>query len=549
MASRTSSHSHQFQHPYDVEERDHHHSDGSHDSHSDASHSHDGHSPDGHSHDRHSHAGGGHSHSSKETNLIKLSIAVTAAFMLAEIIIGYQFNALSLVADSYHMLNDIAAFIVQLYATELGELRRERTRSVSGFTYGFGRTQYLANLIIGVMLLALCLTLTLESLQRLYSPEVITMPPLVFGMGLIALIWNITMFFMFSDGHGGHSHGGHSHAHSLGHDGEAMHPSSYRAAVINAGIAHRYELYRRSAASQRLIEHSGSKGTPIMSRRERRARRASSAATDGSIPEAAAPTAKAARSALAVHALGDAAGNAAVIVDGIASWLLGPASGVISGRWIPWKGIGYVDPICSLVVIWVILKHSFPLVTASSYALMQGIEPARINRYRRALSDPSQAWISFATVKLSVAHKEHSGPPLSGVDVDELVHSVKLRVFNNSSVSPIAADMIHPDNITVEVDHTLRSRPSTSALPGHAGLDGHPPHGDSWLDDASHHDTSSSSSSYVDRRLPETHHIPPPSSHGRAPSFGSAGQFGGSGPLQHHTPTAGHYQGGYPYSQ
>lgn len=42
---------------------------------------------------------------------------------------------------------------------------------------------------------------------------------------------------------------------------------------------------------------------------------------------------------------------------------------------------------------YVILKHSFPLVTASSYALMQAVEPLRINRYRRALEDPGQLWV------------------------------------------------------------------------------------------------------------------------------------------------------------
>lgn len=61
------------------------------------------------------------------------------------------------------------------------------------------------------------------------------------------------------------------------------------------------------------------KGSPILSRRERRARTT-------------APAVKATRSALAIHAIGDAAGNAAVICDGVASWLWGPASGVISGR-------------------------------------------------------------------------------------------------------------------------------------------------------------------------------------------------------------------------
>lgn len=164
----------------------------------------------------------------------------------------------------------------------------------------------------------------------------------------------------------------------------------------------------------------------------------------------------------------------------------------------------------SLLNSWVILKHSFPLVTASSYALMQGIDPARINRYRRALSDPARAWvpshlrdhfnveylgelsglypgrrrakcrglklifysrhpivlaflptlacsdlhvwkladhISFANVNLLVTQKHHDGVPLSGADVDDLIHSVKLRVFKNISVSPVESDMIEPENM------------------------------------------------------------------------------------------------------
>ena len=44
-------------------------------------------------------------------------------------------------------LNDLVAFIIQLYATQLMELQRVHTRAISGFSYGFGRTQYIANLV------------------------------------------------------------------------------------------------------------------------------------------------------------------------------------------------------------------------------------------------------------------------------------------------------------------------------------------------------------------------------------------------------------------
>lgn len=59
--------------------------------------------------------------------------------------------------------------------------KRKHTESFTGFTYGFGRAQFVANLISGTMLVALCLTLSLESLQHMYETSPITMPPVVVG--------------------------------------------------------------------------------------------------------------------------------------------------------------------------------------------------------------------------------------------------------------------------------------------------------------------------------------------------------------------------------
>lgn len=161
---------------------------------------------------------------------------------------------------------------------------------------------------------------------------------------------------------------------------------------LQAGIAHRYNLCRRTAPSSQLIEHAEAKSSKL-SRKERkalddhRARVAVGKRTDNDNfsfmaqhkSDDRVKANRAARSALAVHAIGDAAGNLAVIFDGAMSWMLGPKSGVISGRESAglgavrkpapaslsekltvllniaevtyWKGIGYVDPICTLVVM------------------------------------------------------------------------------------------------------------------------------------------------------------------------------------------------------
>ncbi|GAA5885903.1 hypothetical protein JCM16303_000101 [Sporobolomyces ruberrimus] len=299
----------------------------------------------------------------KEVRLIKIAIAVTSVYMLVELVVGYSFSALVLVADAYHMLNDLVAFIVQLYADEIGGMKRESSKDDSGFTYGFSRVAFVANLINGVILIALCLTLGLESIQRLYSPETMTLPPLVAGLGGLALVWNVIMFRMFSDAHT-------SGSKSL------CHPSLFRRRMIQTGISTPSRLARH--AEPLKVEHA-------LSQRSSSSRRSS--AHGG--PDLAHSNVKEHKSALAIHAI--TAGNIAVIVDGLISIGFGPKIGKVSGLIKPWKGIGYIDPLASLVVTYVILMHSFPLVTASSYALMQAFDPVRAKTFRNIFR--SQTWV------------------------------------------------------------------------------------------------------------------------------------------------------------
>ncbi|GAA5907390.1 hypothetical protein JCM5296_002182 [Sporobolomyces johnsonii] len=371
----------------------------------------------------------------REVVLIKRCIAVTSVYMLAEIVIGYQFNALSLVADSFHMLNDLVAFIVQLYADEIGALKREHARDDTGFSYGFGRTQFVANLINGVLLLALCLTLALESMQRFYSPETMTIPPLVAGMGFLGLVWNVFMFFQFM-----HSHSDSGEAHSLAH------PSMYRQRLVKAGIAAPYNLIKRASSSPSFVEHSLPNLRLPPSRKSRAA--AHGPSTHGLDHHDEHDHHDEPLSALAIHAATDAAGNFAVIVDGLLSVALGPKIGKVSGLVTSWNGIGYVDPLASLVVVYVILVHSFPLVAASSYALMQAFDPGQTKQFRRVFQ---------GTRWLPAGLSPHLRVELVGLHIwslskDDRVATVKFLIRHGQSHSaPSATDLLLIQNAAKHV--------------------------------------------------------------------------------------------------
>jgi zinc transporter 1 len=77
---------------------------------------------------------------------------------------GYAVGSLALVADSFHMLNDVMSLIVALYAIKLSGQQSDHR-----YTYGWHRAEILAALTNGVFLLALCFSIFLEAIGRFFS--------------------------------------------------------------------------------------------------------------------------------------------------------------------------------------------------------------------------------------------------------------------------------------------------------------------------------------------------------------------------------------------
>lgn len=57
---------------------------------------------------------------SKQTS-ISMLLALNTIFFLTEIIIGNYVNSLVLIADSFHMLNDILSLVIASYAIKVNK--------------------------------------------------------------------------------------------------------------------------------------------------------------------------------------------------------------------------------------------------------------------------------------------------------------------------------------------------------------------------------------------------------------------------------------------
>ncbi|KAJ5306900.1 hypothetical protein PENANT_c003G04631 [Penicillium antarcticum] len=149
---------------------------------------------------------------SKEKRIMIL-LVIDTAFFLLELITGYTVHSLALVADSFHMLNDVLSLCVGLWAVKVAN--RETTSNT--YTYGWQRAETLGALVNGVFLVALCMSIFLEAIQRLVEPQEVQNPRFVCIVGCFGLASNIIGLALFHD----HSHGGHGHGHS--HDEENHH--------------------------------------------------------------------------------------------------------------------------------------------------------------------------------------------------------------------------------------------------------------------------------------------------------------------------------------
>ena len=107
-------------------------------------------------------------------------LAITAAYMLAEVAASFLTGSLALLADSGHLLGDVLGL-----AMALGAIRFARRPATAGKTYGFYRAEILAALVNSIALLLVGAGILYEPWLRLVatSVEVQGLPMLLVACG------------------------------------------------------------------------------------------------------------------------------------------------------------------------------------------------------------------------------------------------------------------------------------------------------------------------------------------------------------------------------
>lgn len=132
-----------------------------------------------------------------ETLRLKLALVISSLYFFAELVGGFLTNSLALLSDAGHMLSDIAALALSLFAFRIAK----RPATVSS-TYGYHRAEILAALFNGLMLWLIVGVIFAAAYNRFLDPPAVAS----FGMMIVASLGLLVNVVAGAVLYGSHQH-------------------------------------------------------------------------------------------------------------------------------------------------------------------------------------------------------------------------------------------------------------------------------------------------------------------------------------------------------
>jgi len=255
----------------------------------------------------------------KSTHRLAFVLAISASFFVVEISVGFKTKSIALIADAFHYLNDVVAYAIAFVAAYI----QDRGQVKPGFTYAFHRAELVGAFFNGVFLLALALSIFLQSLERIIQIEPVQDPEDVLIVGCVGLALNILSVLFV------HDHGSHDHKEDNTEIPDAIELSD------EIKLVHARHYHTREKPSDGHGYNLGLLGVLI-------------------------------------HLCGDAVNNIGVIIAAVLMWKLRSPDRF------------YADPVASMIISFIIFGTAIPLTTRTGRILL---EAAPINLDLQKLTD------------------------------------------------------------------------------------------------------------------------------------------------------------------
>lgn len=144
----------------------------------------------------------------------RLVMWITVVTMFVEILAGWAFNSMSLLADGWHMSSHALAIGLSAMAYAAARTYANDPR----FAFGTWKIEILAGFASALFLLGVALAMVIGSLERLISPQAIQFEEAII-VGVLGLAVNLVCAYIL-----GQAHHQHDHAHDHSHPAHEHHP-------------------------------------------------------------------------------------------------------------------------------------------------------------------------------------------------------------------------------------------------------------------------------------------------------------------------------------
>ncbi len=148
-----------------------------------------------------------HGHEHENERRTRFALILAAGMMLIEIIGGWWFNSMALVADGWHMSTHAVALGVGAFSYAYARL----SAGNPAYSFGPGKVYALGSFTSAVILMLVAVMVLGESLWRLVSPERVSYQEAV-PIAVIGLAVNLASAWLLRDDHDGHAH---AHDHNI----------------------------------------------------------------------------------------------------------------------------------------------------------------------------------------------------------------------------------------------------------------------------------------------------------------------------------------------
>lgn len=174
-----------------------------------------------------------HSHIFDEGNPLaerntRWAVVLTALMMIAEIVGGWLYNSMALLADGWHMSSHALALGLSVLAYGTARRYADDQR----FAFGTWKIEILGGYTSAVLLVGVAGLMLYQSLERLLSPTPIHYDQAI-AIAALGLLVNLACAWLLKDAHAHHHDHDHDHDHAHEHGSHNHHDLNLRSAYLH----------------------------------------------------------------------------------------------------------------------------------------------------------------------------------------------------------------------------------------------------------------------------------------------------------------------------